>query len=169
MCSLVYSGGTLQDCLSFNDGILTKGLKNAIYALYYHSLSEWIVFKSTPEAKRTKDFLSKHEFSEETLNYIYMMYLFLERVMNQNETLIADQIKNHLQGLLNLFIAIFCLFMVFLLFSLVFALKVVIENLKTVVFRSRILTKIIPMDELQELKKRENKQHQQHRHSSRRD
>lgn len=47
-----------------------------------------------------------------------------------------------------IYVAIFCIFIVFLLVSLVIAMKIVIIQLRKVVYRTRVLLKIIPVQEL---------------------
>ena len=60
-------------------------------------------------------------------------------------------IQSFLDNKVKQFLALFSIFIVFLLTSLLVSLKVVMKALKKVVFRSRILIKIIPTDELKHI------------------
>lgn len=65
--------------------------------------------------------------------------------------IISEAVTNYLDAKINEFIIIFSLFIVFLVACLIIALKYIIKILEKAVFRSRILVKIIPTDELRRL------------------
>jgi hypothetical protein len=58
------------------------------------------------------------------------------------------KISEYLLEKINILVGIFVIFTVFIIISLLIALRYILENLRKSVFRSRILIKIIPFKEL---------------------
>lgn len=67
------------------------------------------------------------------------------------QKIVDKELRDYLEGRLNNFVVLFIMLIAFLVVSLVFSLKVLIDTLKKEVFRTRVLIKIIPVNELQKI------------------
>ena len=65
--------------------------------------------------------------------------------------IVSEAVTDYLDAKVREYIIIFSLFIVFLIVCLILSLKYIIKILEKAVFRSRILVKIIPTDELRRL------------------
>ena len=126
--------------------MLKLGLRNAFQTLYYHLFQELLTFAAfdSNPSLRTQQFLQLHEFNEKTETYVMMIYKFILPIASYVSKLFEKSLSAYLKSQVQIFSIVFAMFLIFLLASLVFSLKFVLAYLKKVVFRSRVLIKIIP-------------------------
>lgn len=82
-----------------------------------------------------------------------MVLKYLNPTLFKLEILILNGLTDFLSGQIMIFAIVFAIFILFLIGSLIFSLRYLIEELKKEVFRSRILVKIIPAHELLKISK----------------
>ena len=82
-----------------------------------------------------------------------MIYKYIIPACKHMSELFEFSLKKYLQDEMQTFAIVFSFFMVFLLLSLVVSLNFVMKFLRILVFRNRILVKIIPDSELSYMRK----------------
>eukprot|EP00347_Sterkiella_histriomuscorum_P010786 403374925 len=142
---------TFQSCENYMNGILSKGLRTVIQSSNYFLLTQNNKFESQAPFERTRLFLDSLESNSKFQQYLKLVLDYIIPITDDVRLKIDKAITDFLEFKIDQFIIIFSVFMVFLLISLVVALKYVIQILKRVVFRSRILIKIIPTRELKRI------------------
>eukprot|EP00347_Sterkiella_histriomuscorum_P022596 403337887 len=155
-----------RECELFKNGILKKGLSNTIKQLFYQLFQELVEFDSYDDKQwlRTESFLNQHSYAEGTLDNIKLILRFIlpaSDIMNQK---LDQALKDEINSQNQVFIIVFILFIAFLLSSLYISLGKLINFLKTDILRSRILIKIIPADQLKEIRKFESKTRKERDH-----
>ena len=83
--------------------------------------------------------------------YLQMIYQYIIPANEYLAELFDYSSKAYLKWQMDLFTIMFVIFMLLLLVSLVFVMQVVMNKLRKMVFRSRILLKIIPSSELKRI------------------
>ncbi|CDW85117.1 pas domain s-box family protein [Stylonychia lemnae] len=164
-CQAVFSKdqSLLQECSTFRKGLLNLGLANTFNALYYYIYSELIIFDSfeLKPWKRNIQFLDEHSYDKLTMDYIYMILKFILPAANDLSQKFEKSLQNFMDHQIQIFVIVFCFFLIFLLGSLIFSLGKMIAYLKKEVFRTRVLVKIIPAEELIDMHKRDRRKQNQ--------
>ncbi|CDW85118.1 pas domain s-box family protein [Stylonychia lemnae] len=151
-CEMTFKDKTvIQNCQKFMNGILMSGTRSAIQSSYLFITHDLISFQARRAAIRDQQFLDSLEFNDVLYSYMKLVLDFLIPITDKIRLMIDDSITEYLNFKMQQYIIIFSVFIVFLMVSLIIALKVVIRILKRVVFRSRILIKIIPTSELKRI------------------
>ena len=100
---------------------------------------------------RTREFLNSIENYKPFQTYLRLVLDWLIPITDEVRAEVDTAVTDYLNSKVQEYIIIFTVFILFLIGSLVIALKYVIMILKRVVFRSRILIKIIPTSELKRI------------------
>ena len=114
-------------------------------------IADLVDFESQLPIQRTQTYLDSKLYDDLTQQYIKFVLLIIMPISNYILLIVDNAISNYLDLKIKQYIIIFSIFIAFLLVSLVICLKIVINMLKRVVYRSRILIKIIPTDELKNI------------------
>eukprot|EP00347_Sterkiella_histriomuscorum_P023574 403334120 len=174
LCNLTFENDIIQqlECLKFKNGMLKNGFANTMNSLFYYLFSELIEFDTFNDKqwRRTELFLDDHTYSQQTLDNVKMILKFILPAAEIMKNKVDYALKTFMNSQIDQFIIVFTFFLVFLVVSLYLSLGKLINHLKKDVFRSRVLVKIIPADELQQIHKRqrqkENKRRYQYQNQS---
>ncbi|CDW91798.1 UNKNOWN [Stylonychia lemnae] len=152
VCSIVFKNqpDVISQCLQFNNGEFNNGLSNVIMGIYYFIQKEFVSYYSFEGMQwlRTNQFLDQHEFQTKNQDSVIQLFKYVIPMSSYLESIVRDSLKDYQDNLMQIYLIIFAIFMVFLLISLIVSVRTIIQHLKTLVIRTKLLVKIIPSDAL---------------------
>ena len=110
-----------------------------------------IQYKGRYPSERTLSFLTSLESDKTLHKFLRLSMEYVVPITDYARIVVDQSISDFLNSKIKQYIIIFSVFIIYLASSLIFALNFVIGVLKKVVFRSRILIKIIPTEELKRI------------------
>ncbi|CDW71958.1 UNKNOWN [Stylonychia lemnae] len=135
-------------CLSKINKIMSNGYRNAFQQTYYHLTNELIQYESIRASQRTKQYMRERVYKSQTQLFMDLYFDILRPISYRICELVDASIDVYLDVVLDRYFVLFGVFLGFLVFSLIITFKYSLFMLKQVVLRTRMLIKIIPIDEL---------------------
>mmetsp|Transcript_15802 Transcript_15802/g.15241 ORF Transcript_15802/g.15241 Transcript_15802/m.15241 type:complete len:118 (-) Transcript_15802:88-441(-) len=112
--------------------------------------------------EKSVEFLREHEFDLETLTFTILGLEFVLPMLEIVSAKIEEALEVYINTQERYFIILFVVYIAFLLFSFIFSIRNLIGRLRKEVFRSRVLIKLIPSEELERIANQDNSEKKEH-------
>eukprot|EP00347_Sterkiella_histriomuscorum_P017918 403347480 len=152
-CNLMFGDDQFEvdNCYSKINRVMDGGMRTAIAQIYYHAINEMLYFNSIDNKAKTTQLLRDRIYKSKTQEFMDLVFDVIMPMSYELGEQVDESIDVYLDDVLDKYFTLFGVFLGFLALTLFLIFRYALIVLRNIVMRTRVLIKIIPIEELKKI------------------